>query len=81
MALAGLGHVIRDTIFNTLHATEIKLYVNKYKFILDEDNEKLRVASNSTSLLKLCQVKFTLMAYGIGAPRKKSGVSMASGKI
>jgi len=80
MALAGLGHVIRDTIFNTLHATEIKLYVNKYKFILDEDNEKLRVASN-TSLLKLCQVKFTLMAYGIGAPRKNSGVSMASGKI
>jgi hypothetical protein len=42
---AGFGYVSRDTIFKTLHAREIKPYVNKYKFILDEENKKQRVAS------------------------------------
>jgi len=40
---AGLGHVSRGTIFNTLHSRGITAYVEECKFILDEENKQRRV--------------------------------------
>jgi hypothetical protein len=77
---AGLGHVSRGTIFDTLRTRGIKAYVEECKFILDEDNKKRRVVSG-TSVPRLCRMKFRLMNYRIGATRKKNGLLMASGKI
>jgi hypothetical protein len=51
---AGLGQVSRGTIFDTLRTRGIKAYVEKCKFILDEDNKKQRVVSG-TSLPRLCR--------------------------
>jgi len=50
---AGLGHVSRGTIFDTLRTRGIKAYVEECRFILDEDNKKRRVVSG-TSLPRLC---------------------------
>jgi len=77
---AGLGHVSRGTIFDTVHTRGSKAYVEKCKFILDEDNKKRRVVSG-TSLPRLCRVKFRLKINRIGVTRKKNGLLMASGKI
>jgi len=51
---AGLGHVSRGPIFDTLRTRGIKGYVEECKFILDEDNKKRRVISG-TSLPRLCR--------------------------
>ena len=40
---AGLGHVSRGTIFQTLQSQGIKAYVEECKFILDEENKQRRM--------------------------------------
>jgi hypothetical protein len=67
---AGLGHVIRRTIFNALQSSGIRTIVENYKFSHDKDDKKQTVITD-ISWLKLCRLKFTLMVDKIVATGNK----------